>query len=200
MISDELTLYQRVGVEPIQNFPWLREAFRVDTKDFGCWIKRPRRRCSMEYHELRGLQKPDRDWNPPVDDDSFSYVVAGDCPLEAVLPGSFQPKTPAIPAYPTHQMLSWLWRWGVRLTVTDQAITFHESVHISPSRQIGDVSYSFVRAVLGRLDIEAVKMWIQSYWDAPPNVRWRWYPQAKRQRVSVVSLESVRPNVVPQTP
>ncbi len=151
--------------DALGNYPWVRCAWGGGTRALA-YVARPQRgrRGSYESRGRRAFTLNPEDFLP-----EGYYVAAADCPSEAILTASIAPGRAAIPAYPVHQMLSRLFAGGAVLTLEDDVLGYSPK----PARPI-HIGCKATLAALTPEVFSAAKLWVKSYWEAPPANRWRW--------------------------
>lgn len=171
-LSSETELVHRRQVDSIYHYPWVRHVSgRMSIQDALAYIKPARRSGPKRVVLLLGNEfSPDS-----------PYLRFGDCPLEAVLPMTFEPKRRPVPAYPVHQILSNWWALGVRLELAEERqIRFQRG----PENEAEQAIWTMVQGTLAALDeelLEACRVWIASFWAAPLKYRHRWIAQQARR-------------------
>lgn len=161
LLPSERRLVIRQG-NSLAYFPWVRHALGSNAREPGI----------LAYMAVKpGCCIRRMVW---VNDTDFTednlYRVCGDCPYEAILPASFVPGRRPVRAYPAHPVLSNLWALGVRIQLDDEErLVWHDHtpVHLQ----------AMVRGMFAAMDTEtldACRLWIASYWNAPETVRDRW--------------------------
>lgn len=170
-LSSETELVHR-REDSIYNYPWVRHVNGLSSaRDALAYIKPTGRDGSKRIVHLLGT-----DFTP-----DSPYLRFGDCPLEAILPMTFEPKRRPVPAYPVHQILSNWWALGVRLEVEDERrIRFQRA----PENEAEQAIWTMVKGTLAAFDealFEACRVWITSFWTAPMKYRHRWIAQQARR-------------------